>query len=71
MGVEDRQMVPAVLVNVAQRVQEPLRLAVVTDPRLRVDVGDGIDPQRPSLFAADDTARLARRVGARERDELF
>ncbi len=71
MGMIDRQMVPLVLVNVAQRVQEPLRLTVVADSRRRVDVGDGIDPQRHPLFAADDAARLARRVGAREGDELL
>jgi hypothetical protein len=65
------QMIPTVLVNVAQRVQEPLRLTVVADPRLRVHVRDGIDSQRPALFAADDAARLTRRVGARQRDELF
>ncbi len=64
-------MVPAVFVNVAQRVQESLRLAIVADPRLRVDVGDGVDSQRPPLFARDDAAGLVRRVGAGERDQLF
>lgn len=71
MGMINRQMVPTILVNVSQRVQEPLRFTVVADPRLRVHVGDWIDPQRPALFAADNTARLALRIGARQRDELF
>ncbi len=64
-------MLPAVLVDIAQRVQKTLRVTVVTDARFRVDVLDRINAPRALPFSADDPARLVRRVSPRECDQLF
>lgn len=61
----DREYIPAVVINLAQRVQLLLRLAEITDVRLAVHIFQRIDFKRAAFLAADDATRFRRRIPLR------
>ena len=70
MRVIDREMLPSVIFDLAQRVQQLGWIGVVADARLGMDILQWQNLCRALILAGDDAARFVRRVAARLRDEL-
>ncbi len=72
MRVIDGQHFPLVcLFDIAHRAQQVQRIGHITNARVVVHVLEWIDLQRPAIFAADQAARLIRRIGARLSHQSF
>ncbi len=72
MRVINGQYFPLVVfLDIANRVQELLRVGEVANARIVVHVLERIDLQCASILAADQAAGFIRRIGACLRDELF
>ncbi len=68
----DRQHLPIVVfLDIADGVQQLLRFGQVADTWVIVHVLERIDLERPSLLAADETARFVRRIGLRLGNQAF
>jgi len=67
----DREVLPAVVFDLAQRVPQFLWIGVVVDARIGIDVSQREDLECASFFAADNAAGLIRRVAACLCNELL
>ncbi len=68
----DREHLPiVVLLDVANRVEQVLRIGEIADPRVLVYILERIDLEAPAILAADQPAGLVRGIGARLRDQLL
>jgi len=66
----DGEVLPAVVLDFAQRAQEFVRIGIVARARFGIDILQRQNLERATFFAADDAARFIRRVAPRLGDEL-
>ncbi len=66
----DREMFPATLLDLSQRVQQFARIGIIARARFRINILQWKDLEGATLSAADDAARFIWRVAARLHDEL-
>jgi len=66
----DGEVLPAVVLDFAQRAQEFVRIGIVARARFGIDILQRQKLERATFFAADDAARFIRRVAPRLGDEL-
>ncbi len=66
----NRQMLPGQSFHLAKRVQQFVRIDIVADARVRINIFQRVNLERAPILAGDDAARFVGRVALRLRDEL-
>jgi hypothetical protein len=67
----NREMLPAQTLHLTKRVQQFVRIDVVADARVGIDIFQRVDLERAPFLAGDDAARFVGRVAPRLGDELM
>lgn len=66
----NRQMLPAIRFDFAERIEQRVWFRIVFDARIRSDVGQGKNFERALILAGDNAARFVGCVAFSKRDEL-
>ncbi len=64
------EMLPTQTFHLAKRMQQFVRIDVIADARVGIDIFQRVNLERAPCLAGDDATRFVRRVAPRLRDEL-